>query len=220
MRDIVILGTGGCARELQWLLEENNSLAENEQEKWNILGFVEPVAEPGVLVNDLPVYTDTWLLEQNGLAVACGLGEAQIRRKVVNSLLAKNPTLRFPTLISKQAQVGPRVEIGRGCIICAGVIVTCNIKIEEFVTINIGSVITHDVRIGAFTQINPSTNVSGGVRIGAGVQIGTGVKIIPKVKIGDNAILGAGAVVIKDIPENCTAVGCPAKVVHKADLGE
>jgi len=215
MQDIVILGTGGCARELQWLLEENNRLSESKQEKWHILGFIEPIMQPGVLVNGLPVYTDDWLIKQNGMNVACGLGEAHVRRKVVNSLLRKNPTLQFPVLISKHALVGQRVEIGRGSIICAGVIVTCNIKIGEFVTINIGSVVTHDVQIDAFTQINPSTNVSGGVQIGSGVQIGTGVKIRPKVTIGYNAVLGAGAVVTDDIPANCTAVGCPARVMHK-----
>ena len=33
------------------------------------------------------------------------------------------------------------------------------------------------------------------------------------VKIGNNITIAAGAVVIHDIPENSTAVGCPAKVI-------
>lgn len=212
MKDIVILGTGGCGRELQWLLEDNN-LAAPPEEQWNILGFVEPKADTGETVNGLPVLSDEWLFRQERLHVACGLGESGLRKRVVTKLLAKNPTLRYPVLISRRAHVSPRVEMGRGCIVCAGAVVTCNIRMEEFVTINLGSVVTHDTVIGPFTQVNPSTNISGQVQIGAEVQIGTGVKIIPKVRIGDRAVLGAGTVVIRDIPEGCTAVGCPARIV-------
>ncbi len=214
MKDIVILGTGGCARELQWLIEDNN-LSLSPDDQWNILGFVEPHAEEGSVVNGLPVLSDEWLFEQIGMNVACGLGEAKIRRRVVAKMIARNPSLEFPILISRRANISQRVEMGRGCIMCAGATVTCNIKMDEFVIINLGSIVTHDTVIGAFTQINPSTNISGGVRIGSDVQIGTGVKIIPHVTIGDRVILGAGAVVVDDIPNGCTAVGCPAKVIKR-----
>lgn len=36
MKDLVIVGSGGFAREVAWLIEENNK----EQAEWNILGFV------------------------------------------------------------------------------------------------------------------------------------------------------------------------------------
>ena len=41
--------------------------------------------------------------------------------------------------------------------------------------------------------------------------------ILPGVTIGENAIIGTGAVVTKDVPDNCMAVGVPAKVVKKLD---
>lgn len=216
MKEIVILGVGGCARELQWLIEDNNAALPPE-EQWKILGFVVPSIESGRIVNDLPVLTDDWLFRQKGLSVACGLGEAKLRKKVITKLKSRNPSLEYPILISRRAHISKRVELGEGCIICAGAIVTCNIKFGAFVTVNLGSVITHDIQIGAFTQINPSVNVSGGVMVGQGVQMGTGVKIIPNVRIGDGAVLGAGAVVIKDIPAGCTAVGCPAHVVKEPE---
>jgi len=40
---------------------------------------------------------------------------------------------------------------------------------------------------------------------------------LPGVTIGENAIVGTGAVVTKDVPDNCMAVGVPAKVVKKLD---
>jgi serine O-acetyltransferase len=50
--------------------------------------------------------------------------------------------------------------------------------------------------------------------IGNNVQLHAGCIIIGGVKIGDNAIIGAGAVVVKDVPENSTAVGNPARILE------
>ena len=41
--------------------------------------------------------------------------------------------------------------------------------------------------------------------------------ILPGVKIGDNTVIGAGSVVTKDIPDNCIAVGNPARVIKRTD---
>lgn len=51
------------------------------------------------------------------------------------------------------------------------------------------------------------------VTIGENVWIGTHVIILPGVKIGDRVVIGAGSVVTKNIPDNCVAVGNPAKVI-------
>lgn len=214
MKDIVILGIGGCGREVLWLLEDNNEALPVE-EQWNILGFVEPHPEEGQRVSGYPVMSDEWLFQQKGLAVACGLGEARIREKVITKLKTRNPTLQFPNLISRRAHYSKRIEMGEGCIICAGCVLTCDITLGNFVTVNTSSVITHDCCVDDFVQINPSSNLSGGVRIGRGSQLGTGVKIIPKITIGAHTVVGAGAVVIRDLPSDCTAVGCPAQVIKQ-----
>ena len=46
--------------------------------------------------------------------------------------------------------------------------------------------------------------------IGNNVDIGTGAKVLGRVRIGDNVRIGANAVVIRDVPDNCIAVGVPA----------
>ena len=45
------------------------------------------------------------------------------------------------------------------------------------------------------------------------MEIGTGTQIIQGKNVGKESIVGAGAVVVRDIPEKCTAVGCPAKPI-------
>lgn len=49
--------------------------------------------------------------------------------------------------------------------------------------------------------------------IGNNVYIGAKATIIGGVKIGDKAKIGAGALVIKDVPERCTAVGVPVRII-------
>lgn len=49
--------------------------------------------------------------------------------------------------------------------------------------------------------------------IGGHVDIGAGAKILGAVTIGNHACIGANAVVLKDVPEDKTAVGVPAKVI-------
>jgi serine O-acetyltransferase len=51
--------------------------------------------------------------------------------------------------------------------------------------------------------------------IGNNVDIGVGAKILGAIHIGDNVKIGANAVVITDVPDNCTAVGIPARVLRR-----
>ena len=121
----------------------------------------------------------------------------------------------FDTVIHPSAIVGDFVNIGKGCIVCPGLILTCDIKIGRHSIINIGSTINHDCIIGDFTTIGPGVSIAGNVTIGDECWISIGVKIINEVSIGKGSFIGAGAVVTKDIPENFLAVGVPAKSIRK-----
>ena len=61
----------------------------------------------------------------------------------------------------------------------------------------------------------PGANISGNVRIADATLIGSGATILQGLTIGKNCIVGAGAVVTKDLPDNCTAVGVPARIIKK-----
>jgi sugar O-acyltransferase (sialic acid O-acetyltransferase NeuD family) len=109
------------------------------------------------------------------------------------------------------------VSIQKGTIICAGNILTCNIKLKKFITLNLSCTVGHDTIIEDFSSFMPSVNISGEVMIEKNVYVGTGAKIINQLSIGENTVVGAGAVVSKSLPANCTAIGIPAKPIkfHK-----
>lgn len=56
----------------------------------------------------------------------------------------------------------------------------------------------------------------GPIIIGDNVHLGENVIILPNVIIGDNVVIGAGSVVTKNLPNNCIAVGNPARIVKEA----
>lgn len=51
--------------------------------------------------------------------------------------------------------------------------------------------------------------------IGNNVLIGAGAKVLGPFKIGNNCNIAAGSVVLEEIPDNCTAVGSPARIVKR-----
>ena len=51
--------------------------------------------------------------------------------------------------------------------------------------------------------------------VGSGVMIGAGAKVLGPFSIGNNTKIAAGSLVLNEIPDNCTAVGAPARVVKR-----
>jgi len=214
MKNIVILGAGGFAREVAWLIEDINK----EKAEWNLLGYIEESTHNiGKYINGKKVLgTFNWIKENKdkNLYYVCAVGSPNLKNrfhKLVEELNIIPVTLIHPSVIMSKYNT-----IGEGSIICAGCILTVNITIGKHVILNIGSTIGHDSIIGNYSTILPSVNISGNVAIGNKCDIGTGTQIIPHVIIGNNAIIGAGSVVIKSIDSNTTSVGSPSKVIKHA----
>lgn len=211
MKDIAIFGVGGFGREVLALIKDINNVAPT----YNIVGFFDDGYEKGIMINGYPTLGKTEDLNRwsTPISLAVSIGSPVIKKKVLDKIT--NPLVDYPTLIHPLAWIGDRefVEIGKGCIICAGNMITTNIKIGNFVILNLGCTVGHDSVIGKYAAFMPSVNISGEVTIGEGVYVGTGAKIINQLEIGEYAIVGAGAVVSKSLPAKCTAVGVPAKPI-------
>lgn len=52
-------------------------------------------------------------------------------------------------------------------------------------------------------------------KIGNNVFLGAGAKVMGDIKIGDNVVVGANSLVINDVPDNCTVIGVPARIVSR-----
>ena len=80
-------------------------------------------------------------------------------------------------------------------------------------------VVHYNARIGKNCTLHQFVTIGGDGRgrapsIGDNVFIGAGAVILGNVRVGNNVTIGANAVVTKDVPDNATVVGIPAKVLH------
>lgn len=209
MEKIAIVSSGGFAREVLTLINAINA----KERRFDVVGFIDN--DKGRIVHGLPIIGSDEEVNntQEPLSVVIAVGEPRLKEKI--RLKYTNPLISFPTLIHPAAIIADpdNIEIGQGCIICAITIMTTDIKIHDFVTLNLQCTVGHDTIINDYSAFMPSVNISGEVNIGKGVYVGTGAKIINQVEIGENTIVGAGAVVAKSLPANCTAVGVPAKPI-------
>jgi len=206
---IVIVGTGGFAREVAWLISEN------QFEK--VIGFVTDDTEMyGETLCNLPVLgPKSWLYSHQDVYVVVAIGDPRARAKVTRELEANH--VKFTSVDHNTVQKSQFVKWGEGCIICAGVILTTQIEIGDHVHINLNATIGHDVVIGDYVTIAPGANISGNVTIEDGVDIGTNAVIIQGKTIGRGAIIGACAAVVRDVEPNTVVVGVPAKPIKKAE---
>lgn len=209
MKKIAIVGAGGFAREILTLINDINRI----NPSFEIVGFVDNNKEH--IIHGLPVIGSDEEVNATPepLALVIAVGEPHLKEKIHKKF--NNPRISFPSLIHPSVIIGDKesVETGQGCIVCAGNILTTDIQIHDFVTLNLMCTVGHDTEINNYASFMPSVNISGEVKVGKGVYVGTGAKIINLVEIGGNTIVGAGAIVAKSLPANCTAVGIPAKPI-------
>lgn len=208
---LAILGSGGFAREVVTVIHAINV----KSPTYDLMGYIDNHLPKGTLINGLPVIGSDDEINKTSMpiSIVTAFGEPGLKEKVYRKYT--NPLISFPTIIHPSVILGdaPSIKFGKGCIICAGCILTTNIEIKDFVTLNLSCTVGHDVTIGDFSSFMPSCNISGEVNIDKKVYCGTGAKIINQINIGENAIIGAGATVTKDLPSHCTAVGVPAKPI-------
>ena len=123
-------------------------------------------------------------------------------------------TIRFFTGI----EIHPGAKIGKNLFIDHGM----GVVIGETSEIGNNVTIYHAVTLGGSSPSIDSERQRHEKRhptIGDDVVIGSGAQIIGPIKVGNNSRIAANAVVVKDVPENATMVGVPAKVVTLENKG-
>ena len=106
-------------------------------------------------------------------------------------------------------EIHPGATIGRRCFIDHGmaVVIGATTEIGDDVTIYQG------VTLGGTGKETGKRHPT----IGNNVMISSGAKVLGPFKVGNNSKIGAGSVVLKEIPDNCTVVGIPGKIVKRGD---
>lgn len=210
MKDLAIYGAGGFGRETAWLIHEIN----RAKDSWNVQGFFDDGRRKGELVDHLPVLGNLEDLNnyKESLDIVLAIADPVIRTSLVERIV--NRLIHYPTIVHPSCNPGaPTNVIGRGAILCGGVILTTGISIGDFSIINLATTVGHDVVLEKFASIMPQCSLSGNVRVGERAFLGSGSRILQGVTIGHGTVVGAGSVVLNDVPPNTKVAGVPARQI-------
>ena len=210
MKSVVIIGAGAHGREVAEILRQPT------RDQVVIIGFIDD--NPNLhdqRINDLPVVGDwKWFegVDRNEVAVICASGFSRTRKQMADK--ATSLGLKFANALSPEAYISPYSKVGEGVVMYARSMACNGALIANHVAINVGAVVSHDTRVDAYSTLNPGVNLAGNVIISEGCLLGIGCNVIQGISIGAWSVVGAGATVIRDLPDNVTAVGVPAKIIE------
>lgn len=130
------------------------------------------------------------------------------------------PKLRVLIYKIMGVKIGKNVFIGLDCILDSSFPELITIEDNVVTSFRI-MLICHGISSESAGTIQKTNNrVVSAITLKEGCYIGAGAIILPGVTIGRNAIVAAGAVVTKDVGDNTTVAGVPAKVISKTDSKE
>lgn len=215
----LVIGAAGHAQEVAWSLGEQLRVAGGSFE----LRFFDDAVPRGPVTSGLGDVVGT--IDQvrdhvRGDEVALVLGVGLPRTKVALVERLAGLGLPWATVVHPRATIGPNVLIGEGGYVAAGAIITLNVRIGRFVTVNMHCQVAHDGILGDFVTLHPDAHLSGNVTIGEGCELGTGSIAIPGVQLGAKSTLGAGCVAVRSLPGGETYRGVPARGAKRREQRE
>ncbi|MED3652387.1 acetyltransferase [Heyndrickxia sporothermodurans] len=212
MKELYIVGSGGFSKqvieivkrinegskiyELKGLIDDDKTLHGQEVMGFKVVGNTD--------------YLKSYS-ENNKVYGVIAIASGDVRRKISQKL----DSVQWVNIIHPNTVISDYVEMGRGNIICAGVIINPECSFGDHCHINIGTTIGHDVLMLNYVTVMPGSRISGNVTLKSNSMVGTGSSIIQGITIEENVRLGAGAVVTKNTAPDSLYVGIPAKQIKE-----
>jgi len=206
MPNLIIIGARGFGREIFNLAKDCISAGT----ELSIKGYLDDKSDA---LDGYPNYppilssVENYEVQPEDVFV-CALGDVHYKRQYAETILKKGG--QFISLIHPSICQWQNTSWGEGCIALRNVVVSCDVKIGNFVTLMDHCIIGHDARIGDWSSVGASSMMAGFSSIGSMVTLHPHVEILPHKSVADNATVGAGSVVLRNVKEGITVFGVPA----------
>ncbi|MBQ4838300.1 MULTISPECIES: acetyltransferase [Pseudoalteromonas] len=202
MKPILVIGGGGFAKEIVWLAQDCGR---------TVIGVLDDNPDThGTDVQGVSVVGSIEKWQEFDAEIVIAIGNPRTRA-IVKERIEQQGTPEYACLIHPSVKYSNTVVFSEGCMVCAGTILTTDIKVGQHVILNLNVTVGHETNIGDFSTVAPMAAISGNVNIECFSEVGTGASIRQGVNIGRGAMLGMGGVLTKNIPDFTIFAGNPAK---------
>ncbi|MEQ1728003.1 MAG: acetyltransferase [Vicinamibacterales bacterium] len=203
---VVIVGAGGQGQVVADILH-----AAGPAGGLRAIGFVDDAPERvGASVLGLPVHGGIDVLATLPHdAVVVAIGDNAVRARI--SLSLESLGERLVSVRHPFSSVAASAQIGVGCMISAGAVITPSVRLGRGVLVNTNASIDHDTLVEDFAHVACGAVVGGSAFIGARSLVGIGAAVMSGRRVGADAVVGAGALVHRDLPDGVVAFGVPAR---------
>lgn len=219
MRDLIVVGAGGFARETVEAVR-----AINEQyPTWNLLGLLDDNPDRwGKLVGGAPVVGPVEHVHRQPWAqvvLTTGRPDMYVSRPLLAARLGI-PEARYATIVHPTSTVGTTCTVGAGSVLLAHVDLTADVTVGRHVVVMPQVVLPHDARVDDFATLASGVRVGGACHVEEGAYIGAGACLREGTRVGSRALVGMGSVVLRDVPPMRKWLGSPAADAGPAPLPE
>ena len=209
MYDIVIVGAGGCGRELYEMVPETYA-----PEEYRVKGFLSDYPKDldafPAIKNVAPIIgTIKDYVPQENDRFVLALGTPQDRKNI--ALALKSRGAKFISLIHPLARVSPTAQIGEGVVVYPFAMINTGVRVGECCLFNAYSGCGHDAVVGAYSVLAPSAGVLGYAQTGECCFLSTHAMLAPKKKLGDGGVIAANSAALRNAPNDALVMGVPGK---------
>lgn len=206
MKKLILIGAGGHAKSVA------DSIDKSEYE---LCGFIDSNKKGthlglpifGTELEDIPSYEE--------YSYFVSIGDVGYRKLWFDGIRERG--LRIINIVDSSAVISASAKIGIGNFVGKIAVINADAEIGNNNIINTKALIEHECKVGDHNHLSTNSVINGNVVVGNSVFVGSSSVCNGQLKIGSNAVIGSGSVIIKDVPENVTVVGVPARVIKRRD---